>query len=165
MAEEEFDDVRAMLHVCRGFEGGLRKAVSVGGDSVYRSGDPIVFVVQAVVGPITFVPHEDEDEDEDGEGFDRLHTSRLAVVTVVDRETVAAALDAQSLRNNDAEERKAKAKEARKELKRAERKAAKDLAQAGVPTPLPFAGKGAPEEPDLPEDVTPAERAAMRVVG
>lgn len=85
MADEEFEDVRGTRHVCRGFDGGLRKAVRVDSDTAYAIGDHVTFVVDAVVSAVEFRPHEDdEDEDEDGEGLDRLHISRLAVVTVVD---------------------------------------------------------------------------------
>jgi hypothetical protein len=155
MAEEEFDDVRGTQHVCRGFEGGLRKAVKVDDDQEYQIGDTVVFVVEAVVGRIQFAPHEDTDEDEDGEGFDRLHISKLATVTVVERDTVAAALDSQRQRNDAAQAEREAARAAIREKRKAERAAERERAKtAGT------LFEEAPTEDDDDSDLTDAERKA-----
>lgn len=162
MADEEFEDVRGTKHVCRGFEGGLRKAVKVDDDREYQIGDRVVFVVEAEVGKVLFEPHEDdEDPDEDGEGLDRCHISGLVTVTVVERETVAEALDDQRRRNETALAERERLKAERRERRKAERKAERERAKAAGERPL-FDADGGDEDDD---DLTPAESNLRQLVG
>jgi hypothetical protein len=101
---QEDDPVWGVAHVVRGLEGGLRKAVEVDDPVAYRRGAPIVFVVEAVVDEIAFTPSEGPGG---LPGVTRQHTSKLALLAVVDRPVVAKILDEQRRKLDELANRKA----------------------------------------------------------